>query len=528
MTDEDMYDEFDNDDDTPKGPDKKDYPLPEMVDKWVKAGSEYSKHNEFPLKMCYFNIMGQVLKDFVTIPIGANRLDTRFHFIWLQTARTGKSAVWKFMDGTLKGVYEQINKLKLNEETVTIKEIDDNGNETEKTIEIREIIQDNDVFDISVYTSAALIGTFIENNGGTEKYIDKFDDGALIIKEDGEEAVIYDSEIHAPLEPYINRRKVFIPGALKGSGVAHWDEFESSGIFNIKKHNEDMLLTFQTFMNDIDTESDGHVMTKYLAGVDHVGKCDSRRSLYATSYVPQNLGEVIRNSGVLQRAFNYVNEVPSELIDKMHEEVIANIGIKIKHKEPIKEFQTHFVDIWQKTLERYKEVDCDPTEVIKIPRPVVDVINTYRRKLTNEIATCRPEIIKAVQSFSINLILYQVKLATFIAISRGVYSVSIGDVHCAGELVENTYKSLVVWLEQGIRTQHQSLSNKTGINNFKQSYFDCKKDDDGFVNKKVFLEKSATSLRLSPAQTYVRFNELQDKFIERKIGRSVYIKYDGD
>jgi hypothetical protein len=516
MTDEDMYEEFDNEDNTPKGPDKKDYPLPKIVDKWVKAGSEYSKHNEFPLKMCYFNIMGQVLKDFITIPIGANRLDTRFHFIWLQTARTGKSAVWRFMDGTLKGTYEQINALKLNEDI--------------------EIIQDNDVFDISVYTSAALIGTFIENNGGTEKYKENIDDGALMVRlkdanghETGQTA-IYNSNTpaHAALATYKNRRKVFIPGALKGSGIAHWDEFESSGIFNIKKHNEDMLLTFQTFMNDIDTESDGHVMTKYLAGVDHVGKCDSRRSLYATSYVPQNLGEIIRNSGVLQRAFNFVREVPSELINKMHKEVVANIGIKIEHKEPIEEFQTHFVNIWKETLKRYKEVKCDPTEVIKISRRVVDVIDVYREKLTNEIATCRPEIIKAVQSFSINLILYQVKLATFIAISRGQYSVSIDDVHCAGKLVENTYKSLVVWLEQGIRTQHQSLSNKTGINNFKQSYFDCKKNEDGFVPKKEFLKKAADSLQLSPRQTYLKYKEIENKFESTKNGRVVWIKYIGD
>jgi hypothetical protein len=506
-----IYDSYE--DNTPKGPDKKEYPLPPIIKEWVKAGSEYSIHNEFPLKMCYFNIMGQVIKDFVVIPIGANRLDTRFHFVWLQTARTGKSAVWKFMDGTLKKVYKQINALKFNE---------DNS-------EIREIIQDNDVFDISVYTSAALIGTFIENSGGTEKYIDTFDDGALIVKvNDDEKPVIYNSETHGELEPYINRRKVFIPGALKGSGIAHWDEFESSGIFNLKKHNEDMLLTFQTFLNDIDTESDGHVMTKYLAGVDHVGKCDSRRSLYATSYVPHNLGEVIRNSGVLQRAFNYINEVPEELINKMHREVIANIGIKTEHKEPMDKFSNHFVGIWQQTLQRYKDVGCDPTAVMVIPKDVVGAIDIAKTRLDNEIATCRPEIKKAVQTFSMNLMLYHVKLATFIAISDGRYVMKIDDVHCAAELVHKTYNSLVVWLERGVKAQRVSLSASAGINEFKQCYFDSNKDTEGYIKKSTFLELFANKTQISPAQTYRKYEIIKSNFEEIKKGRVVYIKYIGD
>ena len=197
MTDEDMYDEYYVEDNEDKGPRDENYPLPDIIKEWITVGSEYSRYNRFPLTMCYFNIMGQIVKDFIQIPHGANRLDSRLHFVWLQTARTGKSATWKLMNTTLQGVYENINKKAIKNNLNTF-----------------------DTFDISVYTSAALIGTFVENEA-------------------------FDTD---EPESDTNPRKIFIPGALDGSGIAHWDEFESSGIFKMKKHNEDMLLTFQTFL----------------------------------------------------------------------------------------------------------------------------------------------------------------------------------------------------------------------------------------------------------------------------------------
>ena len=484
-----------------KGVRDEEYPLPQIIQDWVNVGSEYSKYNEFPLTMCYFNILGQIVKDFIQIPLGANRLDTRLHFIWLQTARTGKSALWKLMNYSLQGTYKNINALILNE--------DDE--------EIKSKLSNFDIFDISVYTSAALIGTFVENDSFEHIQNDNF-----------ECSTFTEGITECDCESDENPRKTFIPGALHGSGIAHWDEFESSGIFKMKKHNEDMLLTFQTFMNDIDVRSDGHVMTKHLAGCSQTGRCDCQRSLYATSYVPDNLAEVIRNSGVLQRAFVHVREVPNHIRSKMHESVVANIGQEVDDELPVQKFIKHFTDIHQRVLKKWKDVECHPTKIIKIPKEVNDVINQYKIKMENYIETCRPELQTAVQSFSINLILYQVKISMFIALAEGRFNITANDVHCAGRLVEKAYMSLVGWLEQGIRVQRQTLSDKVGINTFKQSYFDSKKDENGYTLKKEFLAKSAAALEKSPKQTYRNYNQIKDKFEETKIGRSVYIKYIGD
>ena len=504
--------EASNEDDEDKGPRKEKYPLPPIIKDWIKVGSEYSRYNKFPLTMCYFNIMGQIVKDFIQIPHGANRLDSRLHFVWLQTARTGKSATWKLMNTTLQGVYENINNIAIANNLDTF-----------------------DTFDISVYTSAGLIGTFTENDAGSQKFDDNIEEGVELIKSidgDGAETIEPFNPIADPAQAYtekwINSKKRFIVGSLHGSGIAHWDEFESSGIFKMKKHNEDMLLTFQTFLNDIDIKGDGHIMTKSLAGVVVKGKCDCQRSLYATSYVPENLAAVIRNSGVLQRAFVFVREVPNHTRRKMHKTVVDNIGKEIDDEIPVQPFIDHFTEVYKNTLEKWNKVDKKTTNMIEISDDVTKVIHQYRKQMEKYIKTCRPEIQTAVESFSINLILYNTKIAMYIALSEGRFDINVNDVHCAGRLVEKAYKELVGWLEQGIRTQRQSLSNNNRLNQFKQSYFDSTKDDEGFTEKTPFLGKCAKLLQLSPKQTYLNYNKLSEEFEEVKKGRTVWVKYIGD
>jgi len=489
------------------------YPLSDIIQDWVKVGSEYSRYNTFPLTMCYFNIMGQIVKDFIQIPHGANRLDSRLHFVWLQTARTGKSATWKLMNTTLQGVYKNINNIAIANNLDTF-----------------------DTFDISVYTSAGLIGTFTENDAGSQKFDDDIEEGVELVQlqdaaGNNEDIVPFDPMANPEQnfeEKWINSKKRFIVGSLHGSGIAHWDEFESSGIFKMKKHNEDMLLTFQTFLNDIDIKGDGHIMTKSLAGVVVKGKCDCQRSLYATSYVPENLAAVIRNSGVLQRAFVFVREVPNHTRRKMHKTVVDNIGKEIDDEIPVQPFIDHFTEVYKNTLEKWNKVDKKTTNMIEISDDVTKVIHQYRKQMEKYIKTCRPEIQTAVESFSINLILYNTKIAMYIALSEGRFDINVNDVHCAGRLVEKAYKELVGWLEQGIRTQRQSLSNNNRLNQFKQSYFDSTKDDEGFTEKTPFLGKCAKLLQLSPKQTYLNYNKLSEEFEETKKGRTVWVKYIGD
>ena len=94
--------------------------------------------------------------------------------------------------------------------------------------------------------------------------------------------------------------------------------------------------------------------------------------------------------------------------------------------------------------------------------------------------------------------------------------------------MQNAYNELTKWLEQGVTIQRQSLSDKAGINQFKQVYFDMKKEDDGYVNKTAFLKLSEKALKLSKAQVYVRYKVIEDKFDEIKHGKTPYIRYIGE
>ena len=85
---------------------KQDYELPKLVKDYVNVAKEYSIENEFPATISFFMILGQILKDFYTIPVKAQRIDPRVHFAWFQTARTGKTAIWKMLESICDMVFK--------------------------------------------------------------------------------------------------------------------------------------------------------------------------------------------------------------------------------------------------------------------------------------------------------------------------------------------------------------------------------------------------------------------------------------
>ena len=227
------------------------YPLPQIVQDWVEEGTKFSYYNDYPITILYFVTLGQIVKDFIRIPVGANTLDTRVHLGWFQTARTGKTAAWKFMKKVLTGLFDQLNG---DTQPIAIQEY------------MRE--RNMNIFGTLAYTDASLIGTIRRNPMFNEEH-------ARQAEEDGEE---YDIEEFRHIQ-----------GGLEGSGIAHFDEFEHSGIFNPTKNKQEILAYFQTFMNGLDSES--YKITKRLADFEFEMVCDCRRSMYATTYVPKSFVE---------------------------------------------------------------------------------------------------------------------------------------------------------------------------------------------------------------------------------------------
>ena len=190
--------------------------MPKLVEDWTNAVVSVSKKNDIPATTSFFVILGQITKDFVRIPRGENTEDSRIHFCWMQTSGSGKSTLWNFVHKVNDEVNEKIN---LFEGTNIIEEPD------------VYIPNRYDLFDIIDYTDAALIGFYEKiDNPELEEY----------------RALSYEDREDTPQpEKYIFERR---SGALEGNGLAHWDEFEYSGIFKQGQHKGEGFQKMNPFL----------------------------------------------------------------------------------------------------------------------------------------------------------------------------------------------------------------------------------------------------------------------------------------
>ena len=84
--------------------------MPKVVEEWKKVALTVSHKNDIPAMMAFFVTLGQILKDFIRIPRGANTEDSRVHFCWIQTSGTGKSTLWNFLGPVTKSLNDKINE----------------------------------------------------------------------------------------------------------------------------------------------------------------------------------------------------------------------------------------------------------------------------------------------------------------------------------------------------------------------------------------------------------------------------------
>tara|TARA_R100000315_G_C5233190_1_gene144264 strand:+ start:1471 stop:2958 length:1488 start_codon:yes stop_codon:yes gene_type:complete len=465
---------------------EEEYPMPQIVIDWIQEGTKFSYYNEFPIMMLYFVSLGQILKDFIRIPVGANTLDTRVHFAWFQTARTGKTAAWKFMKKVLNGTFSRLNG---DTQPVGIQEF----------MTGREL----DVFGTLAYTDASLVGTIRRNPLWKEQ-------DAQQAEEDGEE---YDVEEFR-----------HIKGGLEGNGIAHFDEFEHSGIFNPTKTKQEILAYFQTFMNGLDSES--YKITKRLADFEYEMVCDCRRSMYATSYVPKAFVEIVATTGVLQRAFMFIREVDDETRRAIADMYIDNIGIKTETMMDTDAFERSFEIIFQRVFERWEREGRNPHNVMTIPTEVSDVIRQYYKWMKNDSEGLRDEVKGIAESFIQNLLNYSTILSVLIAVSNQRFTVSVNDAHCAGRIIRHSYSALTEWLNKTLRVQRQSALQTARPDVFVQAYHEATKDNEGLVNRTEIVKKAMELGRLSRAQAYRNISKVEGDLFEDpvKIGQSTYLR----
>ena len=65
--------------------------LPAVVRNWEKVATSYSRYNNIPAIIGFYSLLGDLAKNMVEIPFGQTSTDTRVHYCWIKTARTGKT-----------------------------------------------------------------------------------------------------------------------------------------------------------------------------------------------------------------------------------------------------------------------------------------------------------------------------------------------------------------------------------------------------------------------------------------------------
>ena len=459
--------------------------LPAVVREFQKSAVEVSHMNGIPAAVSFFVLLGQISKDFVYIANGRNVEDTRVHFGWIQTSGTGKSTLWNFVGPVAEGVHARINSDGKHPNMVW-------RDFNHPTI--------FDTFSLTDYTDAVLIGKF-------NKELD--DEGEV--------------------------EWLRIPGQLEGSGLAHWDEFEYSGIFKQTSHNEKSIVYLNTLMNTLAGES--WVNTKALSSFDNeVMHCFSQRSVLAMTYPPDNLSDVIANKGVLQRMLLYVWNVPEDIQRKMRREQIAKAGTIEEVNQPIEKYVNALFKIYKLLQEQFYSKGSNPLETVTYSPGFNDALHLELDNMEAFIGNTNGEVRKVAQNFTTRLMKILMKMSVLCSIAEANsirdkskrFVVQPRNVRQAASIVRQCYSTLVDWLEQGLRVKRRAIAEKSMFPAFVHVYGEMKKDDDGFVSKKDLLLGVQNHAQKSQPSVYNYFRKIQHKFKTDKQGRSVYVKLIGD
>ena len=460
--------------------------LPKVVREFQKDALEVSHMNDVPAAVSFFVLLGQIMKDFVAIPRGRNTEDTRIHFCWIQTSGTGKSTMWNFVSPISEGIFKRINLA---------------GNNPNMVFDDVSMPLPFNNFSVTDYTDATLIGGF-------NKELD--DEG--------------------------NVEFIRVPGQLEGSGLAHWDEFEYSGIFKPTSHNEKSIVYLNTFMNSLHGKS--WRISKALRSFDNeVMYCYSQRSTYAMTYPPSNLSDIIADKGVLQRMLLFIWDVPEHIQHQMRKEQIAKSGTIEEVNMPIDRYVSALYKLYELTRKQFEANGSNPLKTVTYADGFQDALLFEYENMQAFINNTNGDVRKVAQNFTTRLMGILTKMSVLCSIAESPQIENTSDrfvvrpinVRQAASIVRQCYSTLVDWLEQGLRVKRQTIASKSLFPVFVKVYASLDKlNEDGFVRKSDLIKGVEAESKKSHVTVYKYYNSIKDKFIEDREGRSIYVKLVGD
>lgn len=470
---------------------------PKIVQDWEKTALSVSHDNHIPAQVSFFVVLGQIMKDFIRIPNGPNTEDTRIHFCWIQTSGTGKSTLWNFVGPVVNKLHQKINE---KDGRILNRDIEQSNDESH----LRTPHMVFDMFDIIDYTDAALIGFYKED-----------------VDEDG--------------DIYWKRYE----GALEGNGIAHWDEFEYSGVFKQSQHKEQIIVYLNTFMNTLEGES--WIITKKLKE-GNIMRCECQRSVFATTYPPKKLENVIAEKGVLQRMLCYVKHVSEEEQHIMRKKQLKLAGKRTTVNVDSQRYVDSLFEIYEGVKKQFIDNGKDPFATITYADNFGDAITFEYEKMRKHIRDAPEQVREIAQNFMTRMLKILMKFSVLCCVANSLeeddpkkkYHVTASHVRQAYNLTQNCYKTLVSWLKLALKTNRKNVSlaeiqkkNQILIP-FIDTYNEMEKDEDGFVPKKELLEslldKPIKGKTRHQSTIYTYYDSIKSYWKEKNILGLPYIK----
>ena len=493
--------------------------LPAVVRNWEKVATSYSRYNNIPAIIGFYSLLGDLAKNMVEIPFGPTSTDTRVHFCWIQTARTGKTTLISYV---LNPVAKEI-----------FKELEDDPYVESKVLNFAD------------YTTAALVGTYYENKKfveDPEKILQIFNDEETKLSTLLDDGDITQAEYLTKLEEaeklrdLAKERWIIEYGPIHGQGLWFADEFEGSGVFKDKSHKENMNIVFQTLMNNFHNGS--NIYHRILTGKPTI-PLDSRYTIIACTFPPEYMLKTVAQKGILQRFLPYIWTVPDDIVTSMRKEVIRGFGTRAETQGPPLHLTKGILDIYRLLKRRFESVGKDRDKTIVYSASAKDVLDMEYDAVLRYIDNLRPEIRNVVRLFEMNLLEYMGKLAVLstIAMAPSIskeedrYIVHSQNVRQGANIVRKCYTALVSWLEEAIKQDKKVFAEKSFFKEFQQAYQVAltrakpqETIDGGYVWKQLFRQVAEEIMQCSQDTVYKRMNKISQLFEIKKKGRQAYLK----
>jgi len=477
--------------------------LPAVVREFQKSAVEVSHYNDIPAAISFFTILGQITKDFIRIPNGRSIEDSRIHFCQIQTSGTGKSTLYNFVGPIARKTFEKVNEHQKHPSLVV---------PTDKGMKGEVMPRKFDIFSVTDYTDSVLIGGYSEQK-------------EMEIDED-----TFDEKWTGNMVPKRNA------GLLEGSGLAHWDEFEYSGIFQQSQHQQKAIVYLNTLMNTLAGETwvIDKALSSYQIGNDDnkIMECFCERSVLAMTYPPSNLNEVMAQKGVLQRMLLYVWDVPKFIQHKMRLEQIDKAGTIEEVNTPIDKYSDALFSLYKLVLDKYNSEGGNPLQTVSFAANFNQVLRLEYENMNNYLWNTRAEVADIASNFTTRLMKILIKMSVLCSVASAPsiknkderFIVTGHNVRQAATIVRQCYMTLVDWLERSLRVKRHSVAENSLENFFISVYKTMEKDEEGYLNKTLYIKEIKEKSKKSQAQIYRHFETIKHKFEETWYGRSKYIR----